>query len=86
MFHIKLKLIILSSTFTGKTVTTQIIPIPDSVQNIPGRMSVAKEEIVFIADNLPSLGYRSYYVSAVNGKNKNEIIRRREMDTVSGLI
>ncbi|XP_014487574.1 PREDICTED: lysosomal alpha-mannosidase isoform X1 [Dinoponera quadriceps] len=41
----------------------QIVPIPQSVQNIPGRMSKAQNELVFRATNIPALGLVSYVIA-----------------------
>uniref|UniRef100_A0A1W7RA88 Alpha-mannosidase n=1 Tax=Hadrurus spadix TaxID=141984 RepID=A0A1W7RA88_9SCOR len=46
---------------SGKSVACQLVPIPKSVQNIPGRKSNATHELVFKVD-LPALGYASYFV------------------------
>ncbi|XP_032680589.1 lysosomal alpha-mannosidase isoform X2 [Odontomachus brunneus] len=43
--------------------TTQTVPIPQSVQNVPGRTSKAKYELVFRATNIPPLGLVSYLIS-----------------------
>ncbi|XP_053988963.1 lysosomal alpha-mannosidase isoform X2 [Hylaeus volcanicus] len=42
-------------------VTSQLVPIPNSVLKIPGRESNATHELVFLAV-LPSLGYKTYKV------------------------
>jgi hypothetical protein len=47
---------------TGKEIVTQIIPIPESVLNIPGRFSDATVELLFEAANISPLSYQSYYV------------------------
>ena len=43
----------------------QLVPIPDFVQKIPGRVSDATQELVFLATALPPLGIKSYYVKRV---------------------
>ena len=50
----------------GKKQTVQVVPLPDEILNIPGRQSEARAELVFIAKNLPPLGFRSYYVQRSN--------------------
>lgn len=42
-------------------VVSQVIPIHQPVQNIPGRVSKAKNELVFIA-KVPAMGHKSYKV------------------------
>jgi lysosomal alpha-mannosidase len=46
----------------GVEVTTQMVPIPQSVLDIPGRDSLATQELVFKADSVPAFGFKSYYV------------------------
>ncbi|KAG5895850.1 hypothetical protein JTB14_038276 [Gonioctena quinquepunctata] len=52
----------------GKQLDTQIVPVPEAVLRIPGRESSAKNELLFEADNLPALGFKSYFVQAA-GEN-----------------
>jgi lysosomal alpha-mannosidase len=49
--------------YVGREQQIQIMKIPDSVLNIPGRTSTATAELIFVAKHLPPLGFRSYYVS-----------------------
>ncbi|XP_024086114.1 lysosomal alpha-mannosidase-like [Cimex lectularius] len=46
----------------GKEQDTQIVPIPTSVTEIPGRNSQAVAELVFLAKGVPPLGFKSFYV------------------------
>lgn len=52
---------------TGSNLTTQLIPIPPFVLNIPGRNSSATVELVFLASDVPPLGFKSYYVNKEKG-------------------
>ncbi|XP_078036305.1 lysosomal alpha-mannosidase II isoform X1 [Augochlora pura] len=52
-------------------VPSQLVPIPKPVQQIPGRVSEATHELVFMA-KLPALGYQSYKVEKI--KNTDEIV------------
>lgn len=55
---------ILYITFgTGGSPYLQIIPIPERVQKIPGRLSDAVYEAVFRVASIPALGLRSYIIS-----------------------
>ncbi|XP_050428079.1 lysosomal alpha-mannosidase-like [Adelges cooleyi] len=45
-----------------KKLITQIVPLPKSVIDIPGRVSSAVAELIFEATNLPPLGYKSFIV------------------------
>ncbi|XP_016964290.1 lysosomal alpha-mannosidase isoform X2 [Drosophila biarmipes] len=49
----------------GVTLETQAVPIPQAVIDIKHRNSTAKYELVFLATNIPPLGYRTYYVEKV---------------------
>ena len=54
---------------TGNSIPVQAVPIPNFVQKIPGRVSAADQELVFLATALPPLGIKSYYVRKVT-KNR----------------
>jgi hypothetical protein len=41
----------------------QYLPIPSTMQNVPGRMSSAQNQYIFQA-SLPALGYSTYYFEA----------------------
>jgi len=43
-----------------------VIPIPEFVKNLPGRNSSATHELVFLANHLPPLGSKSYYIEVAN--------------------
>lgn len=45
-----------------------MIPIPERVQQIPGRFSVAVQELVFQASNISPLSYQSYYVNLTSNE------------------
>uniref|UniRef100_A0A1Q3FMY3 Alpha-mannosidase n=2 Tax=Culex tarsalis TaxID=7177 RepID=A0A1Q3FMY3_CULTA len=51
--------------YRGIETPSQMVPIPDSVQSLNYRFSNASYEIVFLANELPPLGFKSYYVSRV---------------------
>ncbi|CAG9790670.1 unnamed protein product [Diatraea saccharalis] len=48
--------------FQGKKVKAGQIELPEPVRNIPERRSKADFELVFIAEDLPPMGIRSYYL------------------------
>lgn len=50
---------------TGKSVATQLVPIPQEVLALHYRISEAKFELVFLAKDIPPVGYRSFYVSKI---------------------
>lgn len=53
----------------------QMVPIPERVQKIPGRLSNAVNEVVFRAENIPALGFKFY---AVAKQSREEIIEQSE--------
>ncbi|XP_072399843.1 lysosomal alpha-mannosidase-like isoform X2 [Diabrotica undecimpunctata] len=46
----------------GATVVNQIVPVPASLLKIPGRKSLAENELVFKAADVPALGFKSYFI------------------------
>ncbi|KAK4872843.1 hypothetical protein RN001_014872 [Aquatica leii] len=46
----------------GTNLQVQAIPVPNTIVNIPGRFSKATQEIIFMAESLPPLGFKSFYV------------------------
>lgn len=50
------------SLFEGNKLTSQLVPLPTYVLNLPGRVSNATHELVFLAAQLPPVGFKSYYV------------------------
>ncbi|XP_065339498.1 lysosomal alpha-mannosidase-like [Cloeon dipterum] len=50
----------------GVLIDTQMLKIPTPVLSIPGRQSSATQELLFQAENLPALGFKSYRVEKSN--------------------
>lgn len=46
-------------------VVSQLVPIPDDVQRLTFRRSNSVNELVFMASELPPLGYKSYFIEKV---------------------
>ena len=44
--------------------TSELLPLPEFVRNIPGRDSQATHDLVFLASGLPPLGSKSFYVGS----------------------
>ncbi|XP_050428078.1 lysosomal alpha-mannosidase-like [Adelges cooleyi] len=69
-----------------KKLITQIVPIPESVINLPGRNSSATAELIFEATDLPPLGYKAFIVRKDHTKqNQNRIHTQQtqpEIDSV----
>jgi lysosomal alpha-mannosidase len=72
-------------------VESQIIPVPKSILELDFRQSEAKYELVFQANEVPGLGYKSYYITKLsnyldiddddNEKNYYQVIQyKRETD------
>ena len=73
--------------FTGQELISQIIPISDPIQDIPGRVSLATVELVFEAKSVPPLGYQSYFIESKStnsseyskiSTDKNDFIKSKE--------
>lgn len=58
------------------------MPIPVGVLGIPGRESLAVNELVFRAVDVPALGYQSYYVNEIDEPAMNDD-RRGEAPSLS---
>ncbi|XP_032794592.1 lysosomal alpha-mannosidase [Daphnia magna] len=56
----------------GNAVDSQVIPIAAGVHAIPGRISEATDELVFLASKLPPIGSKSYYVEKI-AKNRRRV-------------
>ena len=52
----------------GAVLQSQMLPIAEAVLTLPGRNSSATHELVFLAENLPPLGLRSYHIRVLPGK------------------
>jgi len=51
----------------GVEVQAQMVPLPEPVLRLPGRISPAKQDLVFRAANLPPLGFSAYYIQKLAG-------------------
>lgn len=71
-----------NATFLGNNVPTQLIPIAPFVLNIPGRNSSATVELIFLAEELPPLGYKAYHVTKKPGNEVVEGINIRKGDSL----
>ncbi|XP_062127967.1 lysosomal alpha-mannosidase isoform X3 [Drosophila sulfurigaster albostrigata] len=47
---------------SGKSLPTQVVPIPAPVLSIKQRNSSATYELVFLASNLPAVGFKTYFI------------------------
>lgn len=46
----------------GHAVVSQLVPVPDAVLKVPGRNSSATYELVFLAQDIPPLGFLQFHV------------------------
>ena len=51
----------------GNDIEVQLIPIADPILKIPGRESKATVELIFVAEEIPPLGFKSYSVTKQDG-------------------
>ncbi|XP_050678230.1 lysosomal alpha-mannosidase-like isoform X3 [Leptidea sinapis] len=66
--HVRLPAIALQYTirdYNDDEVEHQLIPLPAAVINLPGRKSTAIQELCFEAENIPPLGFTSYYITPI---------------------
>jgi len=56
-------------------VVSELVPLPEFVKNLPGRVSQATHELVFLASQLPPLGSRSFHVSTSFMRGKSSKTR-----------
>ncbi|KAJ8675164.1 hypothetical protein QAD02_010950 [Eretmocerus hayati] len=58
--------------YDGLDVITQYVPIPEQVLRIPGQTTRALKELIFKAENIPPLGFQSFYVQKrATGRNND---------------
>ncbi|XP_060838044.1 lysosomal alpha-mannosidase-like isoform X2 [Rhopalosiphum padi] len=61
----------------GQNLTVQFVPLPDAVLRIPGRESSATAELVFQAEDIPPLGYKSYLITKQPSSYTNSLRAKR---------
>ncbi|XP_076058752.1 lysosomal alpha-mannosidase II isoform X1 [Oratosquilla oratoria] len=70
------------TAYDGTAVDTQLSSIPHTVLDIPGRNSTAELELVFLAENIPPLGFVQYHVARTGNfrllKSTSSKITKRE--------
>jgi len=70
---------------SGLRLTVQFVPLPSAVLRIPGRESSATAELVFQADDLPPLGYKSYLVTKESSSSYLNTLRaKRSAESETG--
>ncbi|CAK1546529.1 unnamed protein product, partial [Leptosia nina] len=67
-YHVRLPAIALHYSirdFNDEEVEYQLVPLPASIINLPGRKSTAIQELCFEAENIPPLGFTAYYITPI---------------------
>ncbi|XP_071540487.1 lysosomal alpha-mannosidase-like isoform X2 [Panulirus ornatus] len=64
--------------YQGHVVQAQLVPIPESVLATPGRNSSAKYDLVFIANDIPPLGFLQFHIK----RTANSRIHKEQMSRV----
>lgn len=65
---------------SGQKLTVQFVPLPSAVLRIPGRQSLATAELVFQADDLPPLGYKSYLITKASRSSYLNSLRAKRSE------
>lgn len=50
---------------SNNLIPSQLVPTPQSIIDLPHRLSTATNELVFYANDVPAMGYRSYFISRI---------------------
>lgn len=59
--------------YRGVATPVQFVPVPESVMNLNYRFSNSRYELIFLANELPPMGYKSYYVSKDIAQSSEEL-------------
>ncbi|KRT79199.1 glycoside hydrolase [Oryctes borbonicus] len=65
--------------YNGNPVPTQLMPIPNTILNIPGRVSASTVELIFVAKDVPPLGFLSFYVTQTTG---NHVMKPKHLHSI----
>ncbi|KAF5294473.1 hypothetical protein FQR65_LT01599 [Abscondita terminalis] len=57
----------------GINLQVQTIPVADTIAKIPGRLSNATQEIIFIAESIPPLGFKSFYIQKTQSTEREKM-------------
>ncbi|XP_038219796.1 lysosomal alpha-mannosidase-like [Zerene cesonia] len=67
-YHVRLPAVALHYSirdYNDEEVEYQLLSLPASVINLPGRRSTAIQELCFEAENIPPLGFTAYYITPI---------------------
>lgn len=67
--------------YMGNAVEAQLVPLPEALIALPGRNSTAKYDLVFIAENIPPLGFLQFHVQSTG----NIRIHKQQRSTIHAL-
>lgn len=62
-----------------------MVPVPLTVERIPGRESTARFELIFNAVGTPPLGFQSFYISEINRKSSGEANNFSKNETATSI-
>ncbi|XP_063225355.1 lysosomal alpha-mannosidase-like [Bacillus rossius redtenbacheri] len=68
----------------GTTVPSQLVPVPQSVLDLPYRNSSANQELVFRAAHIPPLSLRSYKVSSAQSTSQGHSVASSDHTITNG--
>ncbi|KAJ0182989.1 hypothetical protein K1T71_000965 [Dendrolimus kikuchii] len=67
--------------YNDEEIQYQLVPLPASIINLPGRSSTAIQELCFEAENIPPLGYTAFYITPVRDQlEENEYAKKISQD------
>ena len=71
--------------YRGVPTMSQIVPVSSSIAKLNYRVSNASYELVFMANELPPLGYKSFYISRNNSEamSNNEPIKNADEPSIN---
>ena len=66
---------------TNEEIYKEFIPIGQFIVNIPGRDSKSEYDVVFEANNIPPLGYKTYYLEKSESVFHDQILQVKKLDS-----
>ncbi len=65
---------------SNNIISSQLVAIPQSIIDLPHRESTATKELVFNANGVPAMGYRSYFISRIAGTQSSTPVSVKQLD------
>ncbi|XP_037300756.1 lysosomal alpha-mannosidase isoform X2 [Manduca sexta] len=70
--------------YNDEEVEYQLVSLPASMINLPGRSSTSIQELFFEAENIPPLGFTAYYITPVRDQlEENAFAKKKVSETVN---